>query len=183
MGMIPAGAGIPRSILAVVIVFAIALVLCGWFARRLGTSRVVAWLLLAATLVILAATLMPSRAALEPGVAGPLTCDLSRIGPASVATYLLVDDQALNVLLFIPLGVLIGQLERRQYRGRLMVAAAMLPLGIEIIQALVTPLERACEGGDVFDNLAGLLVGLVIGAAWRRARRAAQPRPPQARVS
>ena len=171
--MDPIGAGIPRSPIAVVVAFVLALVLCGWVARRLGTSRVVAWLLLAATFVILAATLMPIRSALEPGVSGLLTCDLSRIGPASVATYLLVDDPTLNVLLFIPLGVLIGQLDRRQHRGLLVVAAVMLPLGIELVQALVVPLGRACEGGDVFDNLAGLLIGLAIGAAWRRARRAA----------
>ena len=105
-------------------------------------------------------------------MSGALNCDLSRIGPASIATYLRFDDPTLNVLLFIPVGVLIGQLERRQHRGRLVVAAVMLPLGIEIIQALVTPLGRACEGGDVFDNLAGLLVGLAIGAGWRRARQA-----------
>ena len=172
--MDPVGAGIPRSPLAVIAAFVLALVLCGWVARRLGTSRVVAWLLLAAIFVILAATLMPSRSALEPGVSGILTCDLSRIGPASVATYLLVDDPTLNVLLFIPLGVLIGQLDRRQHRGPLVVAAAMLPLAIELVQALVVPLGRACEGGDVFDNLAGLLVGLAIGVAWRHARRAAQ---------
>ena len=172
-GLDPVGAGIPRSPLAVIVAFVLALVLCGWVARRLGTSRVVAWLLLTTIFVILAATLMPSRMAPEPGVSGRLTCDLSRIGPASLATYLGFDDPTLNVLLFIPLGVLIGQLDRRQHRGRLAAAAAMLPFGIELIQALVVPLGRACEGGDVFDNLAGLLVGLVIGAAWRRARRAA----------
>ena len=103
-----------------------------------------AWLLLATIFVILAATLTPSRSALEPGVSGILTCDLSRVGPASLATYLGFDDPTLNVLLFIPLGVLIGQLDRRQHRGQLVAVAAMLPLGIELIQALVVPLGRAC---------------------------------------
>ncbi len=164
----PAGTGLPRSLLAVIVAFGLALVLCGWVARRLGTSRVVAWLLLAAIFVILAATLMPSRSALEPGVSGMLPCDLSRIGPATLATYLLVGDPTLNVLLFIPLGVVIGQLDGRQHRGQLAAAAALLPLGIELVQALVEPLGRACEGGDVFDNLAGLAIGLAIGFAWRR---------------
>ena len=172
--MDPIGAGIPRSPVAVLVAFVLALVLCGWVARRLGTSRVVAWLLLATNFVILAATLMPSRSALEPGVSGFLTCDLSRIGPASVATYLLVSDPALNVLLFIPLGALIGQLDRPPHRGLLVVAAVILPFGIELVQALVVPLRRACEGGDMFDNLAGLAIGLAIGFAWRRARRTAQ---------
>jgi hypothetical protein len=154
----------------VVVALVLALVLCGWAARRLGTGRVEAWLFLASIGVILAATLAPWPSGLESDLTGIATCDVSRIGPAALATYLRLVDPTLNVFLFIPLGVLIGQLDRRQHRGRLVAAAAMLPLGIELIQALVVPLGRACQAGDVFDNLAGLIVGLVIGAAWRRAR-------------
>ena len=132
-----------------------------------------AWLLLANIGVILAVTLTPRSLGLESSTGSIANCDLSRIGPASLATYLSFNDPILNILVFIPLGVLIGQLDRRQHRGLLVAAAAMLPLGIELFQALVVPLGRACQGGDVFDNLAGLLVGLAIGGAWRRARRAA----------
>ncbi len=155
-----------------VIALVLALVLSGWAARRLGTGTAEAWLFLASIGVILAATLTPRPVGLESTLSGVTTCDLSRIGPATLATYLRFVDPTLNVLLFIPLGIVIGQLDRRQHRGRLVAAAAMLPLGIELIQALVVPLGRACQGGDVFDNLAGLVVGLVIGAAWRRARAA-----------
>jgi hypothetical protein len=155
----------------VVVALVLALGLCGWAARRLGTGRVEAWLLLASIGVILAATLAPMPVGLESTLSGLATCDLSRIGPAPLSTYLRFLDPTLNVLLFIPLGVMIGQLDGR-HRGRLVAAAAMLPLGIELIQALAVPLGRACQGGDVFDNLAGLIVGLVIGAAWRGARAA-----------
>ena len=148
----------------------LALVLCGWAARRLGTGRVEAWLFIASIGVILAATLVPQPFGVESHPSGIMTCDLSRIGPASLATYLKFNDPALNIVLFIPLGVALGQLDRRQHRGRLIAAAVMLPVGIELTQALVVPLGRACQGGDVFDNLTGLFVGLVIGAVWRRAR-------------
>jgi len=159
-------------LLGVVVALVLALVLCGWAARRLGTGTVEAWLFLASIGVILAATLAPMPLGLGSNLSGTPTCDLSRVGPASLATYLRFLDPTLNVLLFIPLGFLIGQLDRPSHRGRLVVAAAMLPLGIELVQALVVPLGRACQGGDVFDNLAGLIVGLVIGSAWRRARAA-----------
>ncbi|MDQ1324405.1 MAG: hypothetical protein QG587_1741 [Chloroflexota bacterium] len=134
------------------------------------------WLVLANLGVILALTLTPIHWPVDPrvGAAGGVTCDISRIGPASIDVYLAVRDPTLNVLVFTPLGVLIGQLDRRQHRGLLVAAAVMLPLGIELVQALVAPLGRACQGGDVFDNLAGLLIGIAIGVVWRRARRAAQ---------
>jgi len=143
--------------------------LCGWVARRLGTGRVVAWLLLANLGVILAVTMTPRFWGQEIAGIGSVTCDLSRIGPASIGTYLHFDDPSLNILLFIPLGVLIGQLDRRQHRRSVLAAAVLLPVAIEIVQAVVVPLGRACQGGDVFDNLAGLAIGLAIGFVGRRA--------------
>ena len=43
------------------------------------------------------------------------------------------------------------------------VGAALLPLTIESIQLAATPLGRACQGGDVVDNLLGLALGLAAG--------------------
>ena len=164
-----AGGGYPDVLPGIAIALLLALLLCVWTARQLGTSRFTAWLLLANVGVIVAVTLTPNRWVLDAEVA---TCDLSRIGPASIEVYRSSRDPILNVLMLIPLGVLIGQLDRRQHRSLLVVAAAMLPFAIELVQAVVAPLGRACQGGDVFDNLAGLLIGLAIGVVWRRARRA-----------
>jgi hypothetical protein len=157
---------------AIAIALVLALALSGWAASRLGTGRVVAWLLLANVGIILAVTLAPRSLALEPGSGGNPSCDLSRLGPASIATYLSFRDPTLNVLLFIPLGVLIANLDGRRQRRAFASGAAALPLAIEIIQAFAVPLGRACQGGDIVDNLAGLVIGLVIGAIWRRARQA-----------
>jgi hypothetical protein len=159
--------GYPPIYPGVVLALVLALVACTWVARRLGTGRVTAWLLLASLGVILAVTLTPSREALSAGVTGPITCDLSRIGPASLTTYLRRGDPILNVLMLVPLGLTIGSLGRRRHRLGLAVAAALLPVAIEVTQAVVVPLGRACQGGDVFDNNAGLVIGLTIGAIGR----------------
>ena len=160
------GGGYPPIFPGIALALVLAFLLCSWVARRLGTGRITAWLLLASLGVILAVTLTPSREALSTGASGPVTCDLSRIGPASLSTYLRRDDPILNVLMLVPLGVVIGQLRRRQHRLALALAAATLPIAIEATQAVVVPLGRACQGGDVFDNVAGLAIGLAIGAAW-----------------
>ena len=81
------------------------------------------------------------------------------------------DDPILNVLMFVPLGAFIGVLERRSLRLGLAVAGLLFPLGIEATQAVVVPLGRACQAGDIFDNSAGLVIGLALGwaagALWR----------------
>ena len=45
--------------------------------------------------------------------------------------------------------------------------ALALPLTIETTQLLVPSLARGCQSGDVIDNLAGLLLGLVVGTGCR----------------
>ena len=139
--------------------------------RRLEIGRMHAWLLLISVGIILAVTLTPSRGSLEFGTQGTIGCDLSRIGPAPLSVYARLDDPILNVLLLIPLGATIGYMPTSRARRWLIVAAVLLPIAIETTQALVVILDRACQGGDVFDNLAGLSVGLLGGALWRRLRR------------
>lgn len=165
------GDGLPPMLPGVVAAILTATILSGWAARRLGTSGTVAWLLLASVGVILAVTLTPSRSAFEHGATGVVTCDLGRVGPAALEIYLRFGDPVLNILLFVPLGMFISQLDH--HRRHLLLAAALLPFAIEVIQAVAVPLDRACQGGDVFDNLAGLVAGLALGTLWRRAR----PRP------
>lgn len=142
-------------------------------ARRLRVRGLTAWLLLAATGAILAVTLTPSPEALRFGATGGVSCDLSRLGPASLAEYRRFDDPTLNVLMFIPLGMVIGVVGRRPTRVRLALAALLLSPAIELTQALVVPIGRACQGGDLFDNTLGLAIGLAlgwgIGRVWRMA--------------
>jgi glycopeptide antibiotics resistance protein len=137
-------------------------------ARRLGIAWPHAWLLLISLGVILAVTLTPSREALDHGVVGTVGCDLSRIGPAPFAEYARRDDPILNVAVFFPLGLAIGLMPPSRHRLLVFVAALLLPVAIEVTQAVVVILDRACQGGDVFDNLAGLMLGLAGGLAGRR---------------
>lgn len=98
--------------------------------------------------------------ALSYGALGSGTCDLSRMRLAGPADLLTLNDIGLNVLLFVPLGVVLGLTRRSRYGAAAIVAAVALPFAIETIQLLVLPLDRACQSGDVIDNLTGLLIGL-----------------------
>jgi len=152
-----------------VVAIVLALVLCGRAARALGIGRAFAWLLLVSLGVILAATVTPGREALH-GISVAHGCDLSRIGPAPWSEYSRLDDASLNILLFVPLGVLIGLLPASRSRTGIVVAALALPFVIEITQLVVVPLGRACQTADMSDNLLGVFLGLGVGlaVAWIR---------------
>jgi len=154
---------LPAGILSLVV----ATVLCRSVARRLRTRPAVAWLLLASLGGILAVTIAPSRLALTAGVAGPVACDLSRLGPAPLWVYQRLDDPFLNILIFIPLGLAIGLLPPGRARLAIAVGGLLLPVAIEATQALVVAMGRACQAGDVFDNASGLLIGLGAGLLLR----------------
>jgi VanZ like family len=121
------------------------------------------FLLAASVVLILAFTLTPGRGEFVQPAA--FTCDLSRIGPASIATYLSINNVSLNVALFVPLGAAIAVLPGSRRRTALVVLAACMPFAIEAIQSALPDLGRTCQTGDLFDNLAGLVVGLGAGAA------------------
>lgn len=143
----------------------IAMVIGPDVARLLRVRPAFAVLLVVALGAVLSATMTPSRDALLglPGKAGG--CDLSRLWAAPWAEASLINESSLNVLLFIPLGVLIGLLPPSPLRLPVVVAAAILPVAIELFQFAAAPLGRACQGADVIDNLTGLIVGLVMGLA------------------
>ena len=159
---------IPGTAVSIVV----ALLLSRRVAGRLGTSRGVAWLLVATFGTILAVTLTPGRGAplflLSLGSTG---CDLDRIGPATWAEYLQLGDTTFNVLLFIPLGTAIGLLPASRLKATCILAALILPFAIEAIQLAVAPLGRACQSADLFDNLTGLAIGLGVGTVWTALRR------------
>ena len=169
--------GYPPVGFGLVLALVVATILCLPVARRLGVRGLTAWVLLAATGSILAITLTPSWPALTTGVSGPISCDLSRLGPAPLGEYRRMDDAGLNVLMFIPLGVAIGAIGRRRTRVRLTAAALLLSPAVEATQAIVVPLGRACQGGDLFDNTLGLLLGLALGWGLGRLWRSMSPTP------
>jgi hypothetical protein len=140
--------------------------------RAMGRGRVLGGLLVLGFGMILAATLTPSAEAIRSGAVGSGTCDLSRFGPAHLGAILSLEDAGFNVLLFLPLGIAIGTTVPRGRRFGLLAAAIALSPAIELIQLVVTRLDRACQSSDVFDNVTGLIVGFVIGsvAAWLGSR-------------
>ena len=153
----------PGLIPGIALSIALAFVLCIPVGRALGIASLNAWLLVFGFGLIVAATLTPSREALAEGVNGTGVCDLSRFTPASIDQILSYDEISLNVFLFIPLGIAIGFVPPRSYLLELIVVAATLPILIETIQLIVTQLDRACQSGDVVDNLTGLAIGLIVG--------------------
>lgn len=141
-------------------------------AAALAMSRTDAFATLVSLGVIISATLLPLRAVIVSGATGSGTCDLSRVGLASVTELMTasVHDTLLNILLFVPLGLAIGVATRSPYKALLVLAAIALPIAIEGTQLFVPSLGRSCETADVFDNLTGLGLGLLAGSIVARAR-------------
>ena len=168
---------LPWFVPAAVLSLLIATVLAGRVGRSLMTSTSVAWLLVVSLGWIVAATLTPSRLALEYGATSHLSCDLSRVMLLPLRGYLRFDDPGLNVLLFMPLGFAVGLLPRNRWKIGILVVAILLSPAIETTQLLVPALDRACQTADVVDNLTGLALGLVAGNAiglvgrWARRER------------
>jgi hypothetical protein len=131
--------------------------------RALRVRWPIAMILLLGLGFIAAATLTPSREALRFGTVGSGTCDLSRIGLAPIADLFPPGDPTFNVLLYIPVGAVIGLFPRSRRKVVLIVAAVALPIVIETIQLFATGLDRACQSADVSDNLTGLIIGIVLG--------------------
>ena len=147
---------------------ALGIVFGRWLGRALRISRAVASLLIVGAGLIVSATLTPSREALTQGAVGSGTCEIARVGPASIAELLSFGDPTFNVLLFVPLGLAIGLVPASRRMAALAAVALILPFAIETIQLLATGLGRACQSSDVADNLTGLVIGLVIGVLARR---------------
>jgi VanZ family protein len=148
----------------VLVSFLAAVAVSAHLGRVLGTRRTLAGALVLGVGIVLAATLTPSAEALASGARGEMTCDLTRMGRAPLAELLAIDDTSLNVLLFVPLGVVVGLLPRSRAKVTVVVATLALPLAVEVLQLLATGLDRTCQSADVIDNLTGLLLGLGLGS-------------------
>jgi hypothetical protein len=161
-------AAIPGFLPGVLLSCIVGLALSGPVAQRLATDRWVAWLLVASIGTIVSATLTPSVDAIRYGTVGMGTCDLSRFGLASVRDLTRLTDSGLNVVLFIPLGFAVGWLGPSRGKSAALSLALLLPFLIETLQLMLPALDRACQSGDVIDNLSGLVVGLVVGTVVGR---------------
>ena len=136
-------------------------ILVGYAVRQrasslLGTTSKVAWLIVTATGIIAAATLTPSRDALELGASATGSCDVAMRGTGPLHDLFAFSDASLNILLFLPLGVAIGMLPSTRRMGLILVGALTLPLAIELLQLWLRALDRACQTADLVDNLIGL---------------------------
>lgn len=167
---------VPLFLPGVLLSIALALLAAPALARRLGTNRANAALLILGVGVIVSATLTPQDGALS-GAVGTGTCDLSRWTPAHLRQYLAGGDIEGNLLLFVPLGVAVGLLPSSSTRWRLLALGVLFPFAVEGIQLALPVLDRACESADVVDNGLGLLLGFagartlsLLSAAMRRRR-------------
>ncbi len=132
--------------------------------RALGSNRTIAWGLLFGFGLIVSATLTPGREALRFGESGSGSCDLGRIGLASIGEILTFGETGLNVALFMPLGFAIRLLPRGRIMIWIIASAVAFPFVIEATQLILTPLGRRCQSADVIDNLSGLLLGFALGS-------------------
>lgn len=135
--------------------------------RRFGSGGAIGWLLVVAIGAIVSATLTPGREALDTGATGGGVCDLRRWGPAGLSDLLAIPETGLNVLLFVPLGAVIGLLPGQRRAALLAGAAVLMPIAIEAIQLVAVPFDRACESADIIDNLTGIGVGFMVARLGR----------------
>jgi hypothetical protein len=153
-------AGMPLLLPALAASVAVAAILRRWVAARLGTGSGTAFALLLTVGGIAAVTLTPALGELPTD----RPCELARLTPIPLDQIASVTNRGLNVLLFIPLGVIVGALPRSRAKAAVLASAIAFPFAIELAQYAANGLGRACQGIDVLDNLTGLGIGLA-GAA------------------
>jgi VanZ like protein len=158
---------------AVPLALVVALLAARPVARALGIDWASAFLLVLGVTAILAVTLIPRQGIPQPATSpGCLVPVVALPGPDELLS---INDQSLNVALFVPLGVALGLLIGQRWFAILMVAALALPWAIESTQLALPALGRTCQSGDLTDNLLGLLIGLVVGFVVAKHRRASTP--------
>ena len=141
--------------------------------RALGVRPGLAFALLLSIGLIVSATLTPSPEEFQYAVGGTgapeihATCDLSRIGLPPLESFGSMNDDSLNVLLFLPLGTALALLPGSRRKAGLVVGALAAPFAIETVQLILPHLGRACQASDVADNLTGLAAGLIFGTVVR----------------
>lgn len=168
---LPLAAHLSISVLPLVAVALIAtvvavIVLGPRLARRLGTAESVARLLVFGFGFALSWTLLPDADGLR-GLGSDGTCNTDRVGLIPWRELTTLNEHSLNVALFVPLGIAVGLLPMTRAAMLVAVAAVSLTFVIETVQMLVRALGRGCETADLFDNLLGLAIGVLIGLLLR----------------
>ncbi len=135
--------------------------------RSLGVRPVLGFALVVGVGLALSATVTPSHEALAHGIRGSGTCDLGRIGRPSLAELAWPGEALLNILLFVPLGAAIGLCPPSRAKLGVVALAYAMPLAIEAIQLVATPLGRECQSADVVDNLTGLTLAITAATLVR----------------
>jgi glycopeptide antibiotics resistance protein len=141
----------------------VSLVVAPSLSRKLRTSRNVATLLVLSLGAILSATVTPIQGTW--GVPLDRACDFSRVGFAPLVDMFTVNDNSLNVALFVPLGWALGLLPNTRLKLGLILVALTLPFEIEALQLWASALARGCESADVIDNLTGAGLGFASATA------------------
>jgi glycopeptide antibiotics resistance protein len=107
---------------------------------------------------------------------------LGRIRLASLQDLRSINETSLNIVLFVPLGLVVGFLPASDLKRWLLAAAIALPFAVEGLQLVAPALGRSCQARDVIDNLTGVMVGEIAGFAtlWlvMRTTRGANPSDP-----
>jgi hypothetical protein len=164
----------PLLIPGVALAFIAAVPVAPWVASRTGLSPLLAGMLVFSVGAIIAITLTPGSGA---GFFGHSWCGGLR-PPPRLDDFLRLSEHGLNVVLFMPLGILIGMIPRPRPLAIAAFSAAAMPIVIEWIQYSVPRLDRVCQTWDALENLTGLAIGLGIGVvisfALRTARRPAR---------
>lgn len=107
--------------------------------------------------LVLAVTLQP----LHPGAPATRVCTVQQDLWGAV----LAEQGLLNVALFIPLAFFLALLTRRPVT--VLAGAVVLSGAIEIAQALIPGMGRACDSGDLAANALGALLGCLAAYAGR----------------
>jgi hypothetical protein len=144
-------------------VFILLSLLTGFFYRRVAKDRGWrAWETLGAGIALagaLAVTLTPPEWDAKERVA----CLLAPPGRLGLFQLPDLNPDSLNALLLLPFGFLAVLAARRAWPALLPVL--LLPVFIELVQALVPALDRTCNLQDAINNLSGGLLGIGLGLA------------------
>ncbi|KQQ20586.1 hypothetical protein ASF48_08145 [Rathayibacter sp. Leaf299] len=132
------------------------------FAGRVlvARPRATAALLSAALVAVAALTLYPESGRTAPEVA--CAVEWPTLTPTAV-------ESMANILLFVPVAFLAGVRWRRPVAA--IVGASALSAVVELVQAVVPAIGRACDTSDGITNTLGAVVGGLLAHAvlsWRR---------------